>query len=202
MAVKDLRASYPGGHLARPKDLRTHEKHDTPSDLSGSKTSGSEDRRIPMSVDHEKFMALAVEESRAGLRAGDRPFGSVVVRDGEVVGRAYANPRSTGDPTAHAEVMAIRDAAANLKSLSLKGCTLYTSCDPCPMCCGAMLFSGIDTLVVGARSAALARISNRTPRTYTAEGLSEQMNMTLEVIRGILETEAEKVLEEFDWSKE
>ena len=155
-----------------------------------------------MSVDHEEFMALAVEEAWAGLRAGDRPFGSVVVRAGEVVGRAYANPDSTGDPTAHAEVMAIRDAAANLKSLSLKGCTLYTSCDPCPMCCGAMLFSGIDTLVVGARSAALARISNRTPGTYTAEGLSEQMNMTLEVIRGVLEPEAEKVLEEFDWSKE
>ena len=70
------------------------------------------------------------------------------------------------------------------------------------MCCGAMLFSGIDTLVVGARSAALTRISNRTPGTYTAEGLSEQMNMALEVIRGVLETEAEKVLEEFDWSME
>ena len=55
---------------------------------------------------------------------------------------------------------------------------------------------------MGARSTALARISNRTPGTYTAEGLSEQMNMTLEVIRGVLETEAEKVLEEFDWSKE
>ena len=155
-----------------------------------------------MSVDHEKFMALAIEESRAGPRAGDRPFGSVVVRAGEVIGRAYANPRSTGDPTAHAEVMAVRDAATNLKSLSLKGCTLYTSCDPCPMCAGAMMFSGIDTLVVGARSAALARISNRTPRTYTAEDLSEQMNMKLEVIRGVLQSEAEKVLEEFDWSKE
>ena len=154
-----------------------------------------------MSVDHEKFMALAIEESRAGLRAGDRPFGSVIVQAGEVIGRAYANPHSTGDPTAHAEVMAIRDAAANLKSLSLKGCTLYTSCDPCPMCCGATMFSGIERLVIGARSAKLAEIRGESPRTYSAENLAGQMHMKLEVIRGILETEAEKVLAEFDWSK-
>ena len=153
-----------------------------------------------MSSEHEKFMALAIEEARAGIRAGDRPFGSVVVRAGEVVGRAYANPNSSGDPTAHAEVMAVRDAAANLKSLVLKGCTLYTSCDPCPMCCGAMLFSGIDTLVVGARSEAFARISGMPPRSYTAEGLTEQMNMKLNVIRGILQDEAEKVLGEFNWT--
>ena len=147
-----------------------------------------------MSTDHEKFMTLAIEEARKGLRAGEQPFGSIIVREGEIVGRVYNVVNSSGDPTAHAEVMAVRAAAANLKSPSLKDCTLYTSCDPCPMCAGAMLFSNIDRVIIGARSEALARISGRPPRTYTAEALSEMMNMKLEVIRGVLQDEAEKVL--------
>lgn len=154
-----------------------------------------------MSADHEKFMALAIEEARKGLRTGEQPFGSVIVREDEIIGRAYNVVNSSGDPTAHAEVMAVRVTAANLKSPSLKGSTLYTSCDPCPMCAGSMLFSNIGRVVIGARSEALARISGRPSRTYTPEGLSEMMNMKLEVIRGVLQSEAEKILAEYDWSK-
>ncbi len=154
-----------------------------------------------MSTNHENFMALAIEEARKGLRAGDRPFGAVVVKDGDVVGRAYAVVRSACDPTAHAEVMAIREAATNLKTHVLKGCTLYTSCDPCPMCAGAMLFSSIDTAVIGASPEGLERVSNLPPRTYRVESLSEQMNMPLKVVRGVLQDEAEQVLAEYDWSR-
>ncbi len=150
---------------------------------------------------HEHFMEMAIEESRKGVLAGDRPFGAVVVRDGEVIGRAYAVVHSACDPTAHAEVMAIRDAAAHLKTPLLKGCTLYTSCDPCPMCAGATMFSGIERLVIAAGPEALAKISGLPARSYRAESLSEQMNMKLEVIRGILEEKAERVLAEYDWSK-
>ena len=80
-----------------------------------------------MSSKHETFMAMAIEEARKGLRNGEQPFGSVIVRDGEIVGRAFNTVNSSGDPTAHAETSAVRDAAANLNSSSLDGCTLYTS---------------------------------------------------------------------------
>jgi tRNA(Arg) A34 adenosine deaminase TadA len=154
-----------------------------------------------MSPDHKKFMALAIEESRNGLRAGERPFGSVVVREEQIVARAYSIVESSGDPTAHAETRAIRAATAHLKNPSLKGCTLYTSCDPCPMCAGAMFNSQIDRLVIAASSQALTRLTGRLPRSYSVEGLSQQMNIKLEVIRGVLQDEAEKVLAEYNWPK-
>ena len=152
-----------------------------------------------MSTDHERFMAFAIEESRKGLRAGERPFGSVVVLGDQIVARAYAIVESSGDPTTHAETLAVRAATAHLKSLSLQGCTLYTSCDPCPMCAGAMFNSQIDRLVIGGSSQALMRLTGRPPRSYTVEELSKQMNMKLEVIRGVLQDEAEKILAEYKW---
>jgi tRNA(Arg) A34 adenosine deaminase TadA len=155
-----------------------------------------------MSTDHAKFMALAIEESRKGLIAGERPFGSVVVRGDQIVARAYAVVESSGDPTTHAETLAIRAATAHLKSPSLQGCTLYTSCDPCPMCAGAMFNSHIDRLVIGAASQTLARLTGRPPRSYTVEELSKQMNIKLEVIRGVLQDEAEKILAEYKWPKD
>ena len=155
-----------------------------------------------MSTDHARFMALAIEESRKGLLAGERPFGSVVVRGDQIVARAYAVVESSGDPTTHAETLAVRAATAHLKSLSLQGCTLYTSCDPCPMCAGAMFNSHIDRLVIGAASQTLARLTGRPPRSYTVEELSKQMNVKLEVIRGVLQDEAEKILAEYKWPKD
>jgi tRNA(adenine34) deaminase len=154
-----------------------------------------------MSTNHVKFMALAIEESRKGLRAGERPFGAVVVRGDEIIARAFSVVESSGDPTSHAETLAVRAATAHLKSPSLKGCTLYTSCDPCPMCGGAMLASHIERLVIGASFEALMRLTGRPPRSYSVEGLSKQMNVKLEVIRGVLQDEAEKVLAEYKWPK-
>jgi tRNA(Arg) A34 adenosine deaminase TadA len=154
-----------------------------------------------MSTDHAKFMALAIEQSRKGLRAGERPFGSVIVRGDEIIARAYANVESSRDPTNHAETRAIRAAAAQLKSASLKGSTLYTSCEPCPMCAGAMFNSQVERLVIGASSHALMRLTGRKLRSYSVEELCKQMNMTLEVIRGVLEDEAVKVLAEYPWPK-
>jgi tRNA(adenine34) deaminase len=154
-----------------------------------------------MSTDHAKFMALAIEESRKGLRAGERPFGAVVVRGDEIIARTYSVVESSGDPTNHAETLAIRAATTRLKSPSLKGCTLYTSCDPCPMCAGAMFNSQLERLVIGAPSRALMRFAGRPPRSYSVEELSKQMNIQLDVIRGVLQNEAEKVLAEYKWPK-
>ena len=76
-----------------------------------------------MSSEHEKFMAVAIEEMRGAIQSGERPFGSVVVRESEIVGRGRNIVNSTGDPTAHAESMAVRNTAANLKGPILSDCT-------------------------------------------------------------------------------
>ena len=96
-----------------------------------------------MNTDHGKFMALAIEEARKGLRAGERPFGAVVVQGGDVIARKYSVVESAGDPTGHAEILAVQAATSHLKTPSLKGCTLYASCEPCPMCAGAIFASRI-----------------------------------------------------------
>ena len=153
-----------------------------------------------MSGEDEKFMEMAIEEARNALQAGEQPFGSVVVRDGEVVARTRNLVNSSGDPTTHAETMAVREAAAALKSPVLKGCTLYTSCEPCPMCVGAMMFANLERLVISANSEAFARIAGRPSRPYSVERLVEMMNVKLEVVRGVLSDEAEKLLGEHAWS--
>ena len=150
-----------------------------------------------MSQEHESFMLRALDEARKAIGSRDRPIGAVVVRDGEVVGRARSTANSSGDPTAHAEVMAIRDAAANLKTPELKGSALYTTAASCPMCVGAMLFANIDKLIVGAGFEFLLRILGGSPRSYTVEGLVELMGMKLEVIHGVLQEEAEMVLRQY-----
>lgn len=99
---------------------------------------------------HTHFMKLAVEMSRSGMNANEGgPFGAIVVKDGEVVGRGYNRVTSTCDPTAHAEVVAIRDACAKLGTFQLDGCILYTSCEPCPMCLGAIYWARPDKVYYG-----------------------------------------------------
>lgn len=95
-----------------------------------------------MSHDGVKFMRRAIELAVLGVRRGDGgPFGCVVVKNDEVVGEGNNRVTSTNDPTAHAEVVAIRDACNNLKTFQLEGCEIYTSCEPCPMCLGAIMWA-------------------------------------------------------------
>lgn len=90
----------------------------------------------------KKFMKSAVELSINGMLSNEGgPFGAVVVKDGEIVGRGNNKVTSTNDPTAHAEVVAIRDACQNLNTFQLDDCVLYTSCEPCPMCLGAIYWA-------------------------------------------------------------
>ena len=90
----------------------------------------------------ETFMREAIELSRAGVEnnAGG-PFGCVIVKDDKIVGRGHNQVTSTNDPTAHAEIVAIRDACKNLGTFQLDGCEVYTSCEPCPMCLGAIYWA-------------------------------------------------------------
>ena len=89
-----------------------------------------------------KFMARAIELAREGMDANaGGPFGCIVVKDGEVIGEGNNRVTSTSDPTAHAEVVAIREACRSLNAFQLDGCTIYTSCEPCPMCLGAIYWA-------------------------------------------------------------
>jgi guanine deaminase len=95
-----------------------------------------------MTDQHEKFMQMAIDLAMEGMTSQTGgPFGCVIVRDGEVVGKGCNSVSSTNDPTAHAEVMAIRDACKNLNTFQLEGCYVYTSCEPCPMCLGAIYWA-------------------------------------------------------------
>lgn len=97
-----------------------------------------------------EYMRLAVEKSREGIAAGQTPFGAVIVLDEKVVAAAHNTVWRDGDPTAHAEVNAIRQAAARLRRIDLAGCNMFTTCEPCPMCLAAIHWSKIDRVVYGA----------------------------------------------------
>ena len=100
---------------------------------------------------HEFFIKQAVKIGREGMRAGrGGPFGALVVREGEIIGQSSNCVTSSMDPTAHAEVMAIREACRNLEAFQLSGCTLYTSCEPCPMCLGAIYWARLDAVFFAA----------------------------------------------------
>ena len=95
-----------------------------------------------MTDNDRKFMARAIELAKIGVETNaGGPFGCVVVKDGEIVGEGSNSVTSTNDPTAHAEVVAIRNACLALDSFQLDGCTIYTSCEPCPMCLGAIYWA-------------------------------------------------------------
>lgn len=104
-----------------------------------------------MNEQDEKFLREAIALAQTGMERGDGgPFGCVIVKDGQVMGSGNNRVTSTNDPTAHAEVVAIRDACAKLGSFQLDGCTLYTSCEPCPMCLGAIYWARPDRIVYAA----------------------------------------------------
>lgn len=90
----------------------------------------------------QQFMDAAIQMARKGMEANaGGPFGCVIVKDDVIVGRGHNSVTATNDPTAHAEVVAIRDACKNLSDFQLEGCEVYTTCEPCPMCMGAIYWS-------------------------------------------------------------
>jgi len=95
-----------------------------------------------MNESHQKFMRRAMALAQNGIDANNGgPFGAVVVKGGEIIGEGCNRVTSTNDPTAHAEIVAIREACTNLNSFQLEGCEIYTSCEPCPMCLGAIYWA-------------------------------------------------------------
>lgn len=95
----------------------------------------------------KKFLLRAIEIAAVGMKNGGGPFGAVIVKDDKIISEASNRVVLNNDPTAHAEILAIRLASALLQSHELNECTLYTSCEPCPMCLGAIYWSGIQKVV-------------------------------------------------------
>ena len=140
---------------------------------------------------HERYMRIALEEAAKGRGEGNHGVGSVIVREGSVIARGRNLVASTKDPTAHAETAAIREAGPAVGQTDLSGCTLYTTLQPCPMCCGAIIISGIDTLVIGARH---SPDENRWG-DYRAERLLDMTGAggKVQVVDGVLERECSEV---------
>ncbi len=138
------------------------------------------------------FMQRALELARAAEAEGEVPVGAVLVKNGEIVAEGFNQPISSCDPTAHAEIVALRGAAASVENYRLPGSTLYVTLEPCPMCAGAMVHARIERLVFGASD----------PRTGAAGSVfdlvrSEELNHRLEVESGLLADESAALLKTF-----
>lgn len=141
---------------------------------------------------HDGFMRTALEQAQEARRAGEVPVGAVVVLDGEVVGRGFNQPIATCDPTAHAEIAAMRDAARRIGNYRLTGATLYVTVEPCMMCVGAMAHARIGTLVYGAPEPKAGAVAS-TQRAHEHPAL----NHRVEVVGGVLEDECRAAMQEF-----
>ncbi len=104
-----------------------------------------------MNENDHVWMRVALDLARSGGETGEVPVGAVVVKDGQIIGRGYNHPISSHDPTAHAEIMALREAATHLQNYRLNDCTLVVTMEPCVMCAGAILHARIKRVVYGAR---------------------------------------------------
>jgi tRNA(adenine34) deaminase len=146
----------------------------------------------PNLITDEKFMQIALELARSAGQAGEVPVGAVVTYEGEVIGRG-ANARVSGaDPTAHAELVAVREAAKALRSWQLTGATLYVTLEPCPMCAGALVAARVSRLVFAApdpKSGACGSLYNLCA--------DPRLNHELPVERGVLEGDARQLLVEW-----
>ena len=142
-------------------------------------------------AERERFMRMALDEARTAAREGNVGVGSVIVRDGAAVARGRNLVPTTRDPTAHAETVALREAAAALGTDDFRGCALYTTFEPCPMCCGAIMVAGISAIVMGGRPRAdETRWGGYTPeRLLETAGWDDRVRVTT----GVLVEECEEI---------
>jgi tRNA(adenine34) deaminase len=146
---------------------------------------------IPNKSDKE-FMQMAIKEAQIAEENGDVPIGAIIVYENQIIGRAYNQREQLQDPTAHAEIIALTQAAAFLESWRLLGCTMYVTLEPCTMCAGAMVLARIDRLVYGCDD----------PKTGAIKSLynivtDERLNHIIDVTSGVLAEECSGLLQHF-----
>ena len=149
-----------------------------------------------MHHDHAHYMGLALEQAREAIGKGNRPVASLIVRGGEIIGAGQNTMFTDFDPSAHAEVAAIRQACGKLKTIDLSGSTLYSTLEPCPMCFWAMQEAKIGHLVLGGRYAGIGRFDLGR---YTVESFLDFTGRKLEITAGVLQKECEAV--RIEWMK-
>ena len=140
----------------------------------------------------EQFMRMAIEQAKIAEENGDVPIGAVIVYKNRIIAKAYNQRQQLNDPTAHAEIIALTQAAAFVESWRLNGCTIYVTLEPCPMCAGALVLARIDKLVYGCDD----------PKTGAVKSLynivqDKRLNHRLEVTSGVLAEDCSKILQDF-----
>ena len=147
---------------------------------------------VPVSDADERYMRVAIDAAHIAEENGDVPIGAVIVCKKNIIAKAYNQREQLQDPTAHAEIIALTQAAAALENWHLNGCTMYVTLEPCPMCAGALVLSRMDRLVYGCED----------PKTGACKSLYNivtdgRLNHRLEVTSGVLQEQCRKQLQEF-----
>lgn len=140
----------------------------------------------------EQYMQMALKQAKIAEENGDVPIGAVIVCEDQIIGKAYNQREQLNDPTAHAEIIALTQAAAAKESWRLNGCTIYVTLEPCPMCAGALVLARMDRLVYGCDD----------PKAGACKSLynivqDERLNHRLEVTSGILAEDCSRLLQDF-----
>ncbi len=142
--------------------------------------------------DDERFIRMAIDEARKGAFIGEIPVGAVIVSEGEVIAKAHNQRENLADPTAHAEILVIQQAAGKLKHWRLVGCELYVTKEPCPMCAGAIYQARLKRLIYGVtdgKAGAAGTLYNIVD--------DERLNHQVEVTEGVLEQDCRELLQDF-----
>ena len=147
---------------------------------------------IELQKTDEQFMRMAIDAAHIAEDNGDVPIGAVIVHNSRIIAKAYNQREQLQDPTAHAEIIALTQAAAALENWHLNGCTIYVTLEPCPMCAGALVLSRMDRLVYGCDD----------PKTGAATSLynivtDERLNHRLEVTSAVLAEQCSEQLQRF-----
>jgi len=140
----------------------------------------------------DQFMRVALEQARDAMRYGEVPVGAVVVLGGSIIGEGYNQPIGTHDASAHAEIVALRDAGQRTKNYRLTGATLYVTIEPCQMCVGAMVHARIARVVYGSRELKAGAIESAM-HAHEHPSLNHRMVAT----GGVLEAECREIIQEF-----
>jgi len=143
-------------------------------------------------ADQERFMRAALDLAAEAERAGEVPVGAVVVVDGRIAGRGFNSPIAQNDPTAHAEVLALREAARARGNYRLPGATLYVTMEPCAMCAGALITARVERLVFGTRDLRFGAVRSKFRLVD-----SDLLNHRVEVVEGVLAAECLEPIQRF-----
>jgi tRNA(adenine34) deaminase len=178
-----------GQHIKAELKLLKFVKATSPS---ATMLSFSQDHGAPLQNNDVQWMQLALDQARLALKAGEVPVGAVVIKDGQVVGSGFNRNLTEHDPTAHAEIVALRQAAACLGNHRLPGCILVCTIEPCAMCAGAMVHARISRLIHGAAD----------PKAGAAGSVLEitnhsRLNHRIEVTPGVLADQCSELLKNF-----